>query len=526
MTIKYKLYALILITLVAMSTTLTVSFLGLNTLNQLDTEKSLRSLQLQGITEINSKSLATIRLDPSLPETINTFHENNNIINKWINQTPKFKKEERNNQFSILMSEWKDYYNDSIEIISSSKNSPDKSRTDAARLFSTKFVHYRDGMHDFIIAVRNDQNQANAESFSKRKNISSIILFVGISTAVIMTLSLVLFATRFLQGLSLFQSKIVEISDSLDLTKRISILRNDEFGEIAVSFNRLIERLQHNISMLYEGAKVLSLSSENLSSTADSVLESSSHQNEYAIKISTTIEEMIANMDTIIGHSKKTQEDSIRSQILVEDGGKTINNTINDMRKIASSVKSSANSIKELEKYCDQVGSIIGVIKEIAEQTNMLALNAAIEAARAGESGRGFSVVADEVRKLAERTALSANEIAQTITTMNTHTMKVTGLMQEASIQVQEGEQRTDDADRAIRQIGENISTANSSIEKISASIQEQYLSSNDISLKLKDMVNMAEKSRSAAADTASHSASLALLASKQTTMLSHYKFG
>jgi len=39
-------------------------------------------------------------------------------------------------------------------------------------------------------------------------------------------------------------------------------------------------------------------------------------------------------------------------------------------------------------------------------------------------------------------------------------------------------------------------------------------------------MVNMAEKSRSAAADTASHSASLALLASKQTTMLSHYKFG
>jgi methyl-accepting chemotaxis protein len=136
------------------------------------------------------------------------------------------------------------------------------------------------------------------------------------------------------------------------------------------------------------------------------------------------------------------------------------------MREVAASSQQVGTAIQELSARSQQIGGIVDTITGIAEQTNLLALNAAIEAARAGEQGRGFAVVAEEVRKLAEESQGAAGQIAGLITEIQSETDKAVGV-------VADGAKRTDDGVATVERTREAFEAIGAAVEDMSARVAE-----------------------------------------------------
>ncbi|BEV71230.1 MULTISPECIES: methyl-accepting chemotaxis protein [unclassified Paludibacterium] len=373
-------------------------------------------------------------------------------------------------------------------------------------------------------------NYDQAEALAAQNNVAyatglGLGLVVIVAGFVLSSLLAVNLFRTIRRGLGSIETTLADVSHSLDFTRRAQVLRRDEIGLTAMAFNGLLDRLQQNLRSLSDGAQQVTVAARRLAETADQVSSTSQTQSETAASMAATVEQVTVSVNHVAEQARLAREEVKAAASLVDEGSSIIGHTIDDIRSISRAVKTSAASIEEMVGYSAQVSSVIQVIREVADQTNLLALNAAIEAARAGEQGRGFAVVADEVRKLAERTAISTQEISQTIATMVESSRHATEQMQTAAELVESGVSRADQADQAIRRIGESASTTTRSMSAIAEAIQEQGGASNVIAQQVEQTARMSEAAHAAAAVTLDSARELDQLAQNQMTTLAQYRF-
>jgi len=200
-----------------------------------------------------------------------------------------------------------------------------------------------------------------------------------------------------------------------DLTRRLTIHAQDEYGSHCQSFNRFVERIHESIREVSSATGQVNAVASQVITASNASIHNADQQSSRTSSVAAAINQLGAAAQEIAQNAALASQHSSDARNLAEDGQQVVGQTIEVMNQLSARISDSCGNIQTLNSHTANIGQILDVISGISQQTNLLALNAAIEAARAGEAGRGFAVVADEVRNLAHRTQESAQQVQSLI---------------------------------------------------------------------------------------------------------------
>ncbi len=252
---------------------------------------------------------------------------------------------------------------------------------------------------------------------------------------------------------------------------------------VAFVLDRAVARpIKNFIEILSNGAEKTLLSSNQVSSSSQSLAEGASEQ-------ASSLEETSSSLEEMSSITQHNAENTRKAKELADDANSSA-------EKGATAMTGMSDAIDDIKKSSDETAKIIKVIDEIAFQTNLLALNAAVEAARAGEAGKGFAVVAEEVRNLAQRSAVAAKD--------------TNSLIEKSNKSAEHGVGVSETLTQIFREITTGIGKATKLMGEISSASDEQAKGIEQVSSAVSQMNEVTQRNASNAEESASASQELA----------------
>lgn len=392
-----------------------------------------------------------------------------------------------------------------------------------------------------LLSIKIEQCNLLINRLNRLRIIFVMIILATIALSVIFAMKSSKYLSDVIGNPIIKMSKIAKRICDGDLDVEIQCESNDEIGELAQSFSKMVIAIKSYISEIssilgdisngnlncsieeeYKGNFIeIRKSLENIIISINNIFENIG-QATIDVKANS---EKAAEMAELLSDGSRNEKDAVRELcISIDQINKQVNknadnavNTSTITNTLAANIENSnimmdkvIEAMENIENSSKSIITIMNTINDIAERTNLLALNAAIEAARAGDLGSGFAVVANEVKGLASQSADAARE--------------TNNIIKESIKAVNNGKLLVYDTANTLNESLKNVSKTRELSEYIEDSSKEQYESIAIVNERINKITETINRTVEVAENSAISSEELKSQSSKLEMMINKFK--
>ncbi|USB32983.1 methyl-accepting chemotaxis protein [Paenibacillus sp. YPG26] len=291
----------------------------------------------------------------------------------------------------------------------------------------------------------------------------------------------------------MFAHPLVKMRDLLNegakgnLTVRTDINSKDEIGELAGSFNMMMEQISTLVRQTLNSAKRVMATAGQLadvsrqtSVAATEATEAAEHIAKGAYSLALEAEkgqEMTTLIDQQMTEFVNTNVEMNNAAVQVsqysEQGTSYMSELTDQTTTTEQITRDMMDRVNHLSESTSSIHKILDVMKEMTQQTNLLSLNANIEAARAGEAGKGFMVVANEIRRLADQSRSSIDVVTGIISRIQEEIGDTVAEMSKAYPLYQSQVETVKNTDGILQNVRHQMSQLIDRSEQVAGSVDE-----------------------------------------------------